>query len=190
MGWRKALGYRWMPPTSSWINRGQIKVRKKEVSGGQEETSVSHGLELKQQIFLNGQLRSLNSFCSRVWHSSNWLNFKALFKLSICLVLLREELRAFSEIRKVEILYFLSFCFVLSYLYTIFFCLTLSWLLGVAVWLLLSHLLDNQIERFLFHSSSEKNMPVHITCRRLRLGQNYQLTPSWLLIHRWSMSKT
>lgn len=43
-------------------------------------------------------------------------------------------MREFSQIKKEEVLCFLSGCFGLSYLYLVPFCLILAWLLGVAGW--------------------------------------------------------
>ena len=85
-------------------------------------------------------------------------------------------MRAHSQIKKKkeEVLCFLSDCFGLSYLHIVLFCLTLAWLATRSSWVsLLSHLLGNQVEGFLFHSSPEKNMLVHIICRRLRQGPNH-----------------
>lgn len=102
---------------------------------------------------------SIFEFFVRVWQSSNLLTFKAIYKVGICLVLLqgRDE-GIFSNKKRGRALFF-GGCLGLFYLCCPFLPrFVLASRSGLIS--LVSHLLGNQIERFLFHSRSEKRSSI------------------------------
>ena len=66
--------------------------------------SRRHGLELEGQIFLNGWLKSLDSPFQGLT-KLEFVNFKALYKLNICLVFQGRDEGIFSNKKRERVLF-------------------------------------------------------------------------------------